>query len=137
MVTLTHDALVGGLGSARLDTGQTISAAQARRLACDAGLIPAVLGRDGTVLDLGRRTRLFTAKQRLALGLTHRGCTATGCDYPPGLCHAHHDQPWSRGGPTDLANGRLLCPKHHRLAHDPAYDITHHPGGRVAFTRRE
>jgi hypothetical protein len=136
VVTMTLDTLLGGLKAAHLDTGQPLSPGAARRLACQAGIIPAVLGTDGTLLDLGRQTRLFTTKQRIALGLTQRGCTAEGCDYPPGLCHAHHDQPWTRGGKTDLANGRLLCPKHHRLAHDPTYTIAKLPGGKVAFTRR-
>jgi hypothetical protein len=43
-VTTTLDSLTTGLGTAQLSTGETITAAQARRLACDAGLIPAVLG---------------------------------------------------------------------------------------------
>ncbi len=136
VVTMTLDSLLGGLKAAHLDTGHPISAALARRLACDAGLVPAVLGTDGSVLDLGRRTRLFTAKQRIALGLEQRGCAAEGCDHPPGLCHAHHAVPWSLGGRTDLANGLLLCPKHHRIAHDAAYTQAKRPGGKVAFTRR-
>lgn len=55
---------------------------------------------------------------------------------PPALCHAHHDQPFSRGGPTDLANGRLLCPHHHRRIHDPAYESRPLPGGKVVLRRR-
>jgi hypothetical protein len=136
VVTMTLDTLLGGLKAAHLDTGQPLSPDAARRLACQAGIIPAVLGTDGTLLDLGRQTRLFTTRQRIALGLTQRGCTAEGCDYPPGLCHAHHETAWSRGGTTDQANARLLCPKHHRLAHDPTYTPTKLPGGKVAFTRR-
>jgi hypothetical protein len=128
--------LLGGLKAAQLDTDETISPGAARQLACQAGLIPAVLGTNGTLLDLGRQTRLFTTRQRIALGLTQRGCTTEGCDYPPGLCHAHHHHPWNRGGTTDLANARLLCPKHHRLAHDPTYTIAKLPGGKIAFTRR-
>ncbi len=47
----------GGGGSARyLGTdGKPISAATVRRLACEADLIPVVLGGDGQVLDLGHR----------------------------------------------------------------------------------
>ena len=51
-------------------------------------------------------------------------------------CHAHHDDPWSKGGLTDLANGRLLCPRHHRLAHDSRYAMTVHADNKVEFTRR-
>ncbi|WP_246861770.1 HNH endonuclease signature motif containing protein [Nocardioides sp. SYSU D00065] len=84
---------------------------------------------------MGRQVRLFTKHQRIALGLRDGGCTAEGCGTSASGCHAHHEDPWSRRGRTDLANGRLLCPRHHRLAHDARYAMTVH-GGRVAFTRR-
>ena len=44
------------------------------------------------------------------------------CETPPGLCHAHHDTPWSHGGRTNVDTGRLLCPHHHRRIHDPHYE---------------
>jgi len=135
VVTMTLDALLGGLKAARLDTGESISAGQARRLACEAGIIPAVLGGKSQVLDLGRTRRFHTGAQRIAKTLEQRGCTAEGCDWPPGLCHLHHPIPWSRGGGTDN-DGLLLCPRHHARAHDPTYTTTHLPGGKVTFTRR-
>jgi hypothetical protein len=52
------------------------------------------------------------------------------------MCHAHHDQPWSQGGRTDLKTGRLLCGHHHRRIHDPHYRTEHLPNGKVAFHRR-
>jgi hypothetical protein len=119
-VTITLHALLTGLGAATLPTGHQITAGEARRLACRADILPAILGTDSEVLDLGHARRLFTGPSRTALDLRDQGCTTLGCDLPPAVCHAHHDQPWSRGGPTNPANGRLLCPQHHRLAHDPA-----------------
>ncbi len=136
VVTIAFETLTGGLKAAHLDTGAVISAAQARRLACEAGLIPVVLGGQSQVLDLGRQTRFHTKAQRIAMGLRDGGCTAQGCDWPPGLCHAHHNIAWSQGGHTTVEDGRLLCPHHHTRAHDPAYETTHLPGGKVAFTRR-
>ncbi|GAA2141737.1 hypothetical protein GCM10009844_12380 [Nocardioides koreensis] len=136
VVTMTLETLMGGLASAALDTGAHISAGEARRLACEAGSIPAVLGGAGQVLDLGRKRRFHSEPQRIALGLRDGGCTTEGCDWPPGLCHAHHDPPWSAGGITDVDRGRLLCPHHHARAHDPTYRTTRLPGGKVAFTRR-
>jgi hypothetical protein len=136
-VTMTLHDLVGDTDTpATLDTGETITAGQARRLACEAGIIPAVLGTPSQVLDLGRRTRFHTQPQRTALQLRDRGCRAQHCDWPPGMCHTHHTIPWSQGGPTTVTGALLLCPRHHTLAHDRRYQIEHHPGGRISFTRR-
>jgi hypothetical protein len=138
VITMELAALMGGLKPAVLDTGETISAAQARLLACQASLIPLVLGTTKSeVLDQGRATRFFTRSQRIRLGYRDGGCTAEGCDWPPGMCHAHHDRTWVAGqGGTDTSNGRLLCPRHHARIHDSTYDTQHLPGGKIAFTRR-
>jgi hypothetical protein len=57
VVTVPYDVLRHELGIATLDTGDRITAEQARRLACDAQIIPAVLGGDGAILDLGHTTQ--------------------------------------------------------------------------------
>jgi hypothetical protein len=137
VVTLDHETLRTALGSAALSDGTTISAGQARRLACNAGIIPAVLGGTSAVLDLGREARLFTKAQRIAMGLRDKGCRAETCDRPPPWCEAHHDKdPWSKGGKTNLADGVLLCGFHHRLAHRTDYDHHRLPNGDIRFTRR-
>ncbi|MCK9824270.1 HNH endonuclease [Nocardioides cavernae] len=136
VITMTLEQLLGEHATALLDDGTRMSAAQARRLACEAGIIPVVLGTASQPLDLGRAARLFTKAQRIALGLRDGGCTAKGCETTASGCHAHHDDPWSRGGLTDLTNGRLLCPNHHRLAHDPRYAMTVHADNKVTFARR-
>ena len=116
VVTMTLVQLMAEHATALLDDGSRMTAGQARRLACEAGIIPAVLGTDSQPLDLGRTARLYSKAQRIALGLRDGGCTAKGCETTASGCHAHHDDPWSRLGLTDLTNGRLLCPRHHRLA---------------------
>jgi len=140
VVLLDYDTLLSGLGTARLDTGERISAGLARRLACQAGIIPAVVRRmiDGrsVVLDLGRKRRLHTEHMRIALAVEHGGCTAEHCDRPAGWCHAHHDVSWSAGGPTSVTNGRLLCSFHHHKAHSPGYTLERLPSGQVRFHRR-
>lgn len=136
VVTMTLEQLLAEHATALLDDGSRMSAGQARRLACEAGIIPAVLGSDSQPLDLGRAARLFTKAQRVALGLRDGGCTAKGCQTSASGCHAHHDDPWSRLGLTDLANGRLLCPRHHRLAHSSRYAMTVHADNKVSFARR-
>ncbi len=136
VVTTTLDDLRNGTGAATLDTGGEMTVAQARRLACEALIVPVVLGGQGQVLDAGESRRFYSATQRLAMGVRDRGCTARGCDWPPGLCHAHHNTRWVDGGRTDLRHGRLLCPHHHARAHDPAYQVTTHADHQVTFHRR-
>ncbi|MDO3398125.1 DUF222 domain-containing protein [Nocardioides sp. SOB44] len=136
VVTMTLDSLKDGLAAATLDTGDRISAATARRLACEAGVVPVVLGGHSQPLDVGRAKRYFTPAQRIAMGIRDGGCTARGCDAPPAMCHAHHDDPWSCHGHTDLARGRLLCPFHHRRIHDPEYEADIGGNNQVTFHRR-
>jgi hypothetical protein len=137
VVTMTLEQLLAEHATALLDDGTRMSAGQARRLACEAGIIPVVLGTGSEVLDLGRTSRFYSKAQRIALGLRDGGCTATGCETTASGCHAHHDDPWAHGGPTDLAKGRLLCPHHHRLAHDSRYLTTIHADNTVSFARRQ
>jgi hypothetical protein len=137
VVTIDLDTLTGKLQRAGvLDTGDRISPGEARRLACTARIIPVVVNGKSEVLDVGRARRLFTRAQLLAMAIRDGGCVAEGCDWPPWLCHGHHWQRWTDGGATDLDNGGLLCPRHHARAHDPTYETTHHPGGKVSFHRR-
>lgn len=129
VVTIAIETLTGQLERAGviLDTDHRISPAEARRLACTAGIIPTVLGTTSAPLDLGRKTRLFTTAQRVAITLRDRHCTHPGCDTPAWRCEVHHDTPWSAGGPTDLANGRLLCPRHHHQHHRTQDQPTSYP----------
>lgn len=127
IMTMSLDALLGGLGPAALfDSGEQLSPAQARRIACDADLIPAVLGSDSRPLDVGRTQRLFTGPVRSALVLRDQGCAFPGCDATPGQCDAHHIQPWYLGGTTSLDNGVLLCRFHHQMVEpDPLRAAEH------------
>ena len=141
VVTMTLEQLLGATGVVTLDTGQQISAGEARRLAARHGVIPAVLGGPSVVLDLGRKQRLFTRSQRLALRIQHRTCTAAGCQIPAAWCQAHHKLGWhpkrpgQNPGRTDLANGTLLCGRHHRLVDNPGYGTTYKPDGTTLITR--
>lgn len=120
IVTIGLDDLAQGVGCGDLATGGRISVGEARRLACTAGIVPAVLGGKSEPLDLGRARRLFSGAQRKALVIRDRQCRAEGCTIPAAWCEAHHaGQPWAHGGRTDLAEGVLLCSWHHHRAHDP------------------
>ncbi|MEU0312456.1 DUF222 domain-containing protein [Nocardioides sp. NPDC006273] len=136
-VTMSVEDLRKDLGTAALGfDGDKITAAEARRMACNADLIPVVLGTGSEILDFGRTTRLAHPVQHRALRLRDKCCQAEDCDAPAAWTEAHHLKPWSQGGRTDLANMVLLCPSDHRRIHDPNYDYERLPDGRIRFTRR-
>lgn len=118
-VTMSFEVLKGALqGVGRTFTGEGLTPGQVRRMACEADLVPVVLGADSEVLDLGREVRLATPAQHKSLWLRDGGCTFPGCSIPATWCDAHHVSWWQRGGRSDIANLALLCGRHHTLVHD-------------------
>jgi hypothetical protein len=101
-----------------------VPVATARRLACTARIVPAVLGSMGEVLDLGRHRRLASPAQRLAALTEYGGCAFPGCDRPIQWCELHHLHPWENGGPTDHGNLVPLCGRHHHLVHEGGWTIS-------------
>ena len=104
-------------GIGRTTDGDHLDAGTLRRLACDADLIPAVLGTESEPLDVGRAKRLFTGGLRTAVIHRDQHCTFPGCERPPDWCEAHHVKPWWAGGKTTLTNAALLCARHHTIVH--------------------
>ena len=121
VVTLNYDQLRAQAAGAGLIGDEPLSAADLRRLCCDADLIPAVLGAAGEVLDVGRSARLVTPAIRTALTLRDGGCVFPGCQARAIGCDAHHCRPWWAGGLTALWNLCLLCPQHHALVEPAKY----------------
>jgi len=125
-ITVTID--LDDLRSATADAiGRTVysgglSAATIRRLACDANIIPLVLGSNSEPLDVGRRVRLVTGAMRRALDARDRGCVV--CGAPPVMCDAHHLISWLDGGDTKVSNLALLCRRHHTDLHRGRWHIT-------------
>jgi hypothetical protein len=56
-LTVSFDDLRGGTGFATTDTGEDLPPETVRRMACDADIIPVVLGAPSEVLDVGRQMR--------------------------------------------------------------------------------
>jgi HNH endonuclease len=78
-----------------------------------------VIGTDGEILDLGTKVRLFPAHLKQALLVAARGrCEVQGCDAPFSWLQADHIEPASRGGPTSVANGQILCDPHNKAKRD-------------------
>ncbi len=105
---------VQGLGGIEPET--------ARRLACDADLIGALVDTHGEVLALGRTRRLVSRAQRRALMIRDGICQFSGCHQIRHL-QAHHIVAWSNGGPTDLDNLILLCAFHNTAVHEGGMSI--------------
>ncbi len=95
----------------------------ARRLACDAEIIPAVLGARGEVLDLGRKTRTVPLALRRAVILRDRHCAHPGCRRRARRCQVHHIQHWADDGETCLENCVLLCAYHHSVIHHSGWEV--------------
>ena len=92
-------------------------------LACNGRLRRLLLDDHGAVLHLGRGVRLATAAQRYALYGRDIGCVIPGCGVPGDLCEVHHVVAWADGGPTDIDNLVLTCPRHHIEITDGTWGI--------------
>jgi hypothetical protein len=105
----------------------------ARRLACDAEIIPALLGSRGEVLDIGRKTRTIPHALRRAVVLRDRHCAHPGCRRRARRCQVHHIIHWADDGETCLENCVLLCSYHHQLIHHSGWEV-HMIDGLPSFT---
>ena len=99
-----------------------LSPATARRLCCDASLVPVLEDASGNVLNIGRKTRAIPPSIRRALQIRDHGCRFPGC-CESRFVDAHHVQHWCDGGETRLDNLVLLCRHHHRLLHQDGYKM--------------
>jgi hypothetical protein len=131
-----RDPLAAGKSCHGTLNGQPITPAAARRLACDAGIIPAVLGGAGEILDLGRTTPTWSTAQRRAAALRDGGCGWPDCTTELSRCQLHHIKHWvAHHGPTDLANSVYLCRFHHWLVHHTTWTIARNPAGTIEIQR--
>ena len=122
VVTIGLDVLQGRCRGAGLTmAGEILTTDTVRRMACDAQLIPAVLGTNAEVLDQGIARRLFDRAQIRHLWLRDGHCTFPRCSKPAAWTDAHHLVHWLDGGPTDISNAALLCRAHHTVVHRERY----------------
>lgn len=114
-------------GICRTSHGADLAPETARRLACEADIIPAVLDGPSVPLDVGRAKRLATMHQRRALEAVHDTCAIPECDVGFTRCVIHHLNPWEHGGPTDLHNMVPLCNAHHHAVHEGGWTVSLDP----------
>jgi hypothetical protein len=123
VVTVPAGTLAAGIGGhpgvdvGQLPDGWPVSTLTAQTVACDADVVPILIGADGEPLDVGNTVYLFPPKIRQAIISRDRRCTFPGCGAPPAWCQIHHLQGFRVGGPTSARNGALLCGRHHRHVH--------------------
>ncbi|HEY2222642.1 DUF222 domain-containing protein, partial [Actinomycetospora sp.] len=89
-VTIPLNWLREQTGHALLDSGRPLDPATARRLACDANIIPTVLGTRSEPVELGRAAYVVTEALRRLLIIRDRGCAHPGCRRRANRTHAHH-----------------------------------------------
>ncbi|MEZ5142893.1 MAG: DUF222 domain-containing protein [Acidimicrobiales bacterium] len=92
---------------------------------CDCWVGRVALRGRSEVLDMGRRSRVWSDAQRRAIVARDRHCTHRGCTRGPAWCDIHHVVDWDDDSPTDVANGTLRCRWHHTWHH------LHHPRRRA------
>ena len=121
IVSVEYDTLTGQLNNAGLIDGTPIDIDDLRHIACDAGIVPAIFAGNGQPMFLGRKQRAVTHAQKLALYARDKQCI--GCGMRASACDAHHVIWWDVGGPTDITNLVLLCPKCHKKVHRHGYAV--------------
>ena len=108
---------------ANLDDGTWIAPETWRRVACDCALDLVKVDQDGTVLDVGRRTRTIPPALARALDVRDAGrCRFPGCTHRRFL-DRHHVKHWSNDGETKLDNLLTLCTAHHQLVHEGGWSV--------------
>ena len=118
-------------GTSILANGKHVSAETARRIACDAGKVVMTHAPDGSVVDVGRKTRTIPPAIRRALDHRDEGCRFPGCGLK--FCDAHHIDHWANGGETKLDNLILLCRRHHRALHEAQFKVKRLADGELRF----
>lgn len=133
-VVVEASSLAGGadedrkdMAECRVQNGPGLAVETARRIACDAAVVPVTEDSEGRILDVGRRHRFPNRALKRALRRRDGHCQFPGC--PSTRVHAHHVRHWSAGGVTSLDNLVSLCSFHHRRVHEGGYRLLLDDGG--------
>lgn len=114
-----------------------VDAATARRLVDERGadLRTVILDDTGTVVGVGRRSRLAPGWLRDAQLALHDTCSAPGCQVAARRCDSDHAMPWvahhrdDPPGRTDVEQLAPLCPSHNRAKERDGWRVTQAPDG--------
>ena len=124
MVMIDHTSLKDGHGVAGFGPDGLITASDARRLACNANIIPIVLGGKSEILDLGRTGACSTHPNAKPWPSATVVCRAQGCQIPaamvrstsltrtPGPKAAKQTSPTGNSSATSTTNEPTTPPTH-------------------------
>ena len=76
----------------------------------------------------------WTEAQRRYLCARDRICRFPGCRVAAERCELDHILPFSSGGATDVDNGLAVCKRHHRVKHQPDWNLRRFADDRVEWT---
>ena len=124
-------ALEGKDGRLQIEGGPTIPVETAQRMWCDATYL-GILERDGSILEVGSKTRGISLRTRRALLARDESCVWPGCTNRR-YVEAHHIHWRSEGGDHRLVSLALLCWFHHRKLHNGKFEMVRLEGGRFQF----
>jgi hypothetical protein len=123
-VMVKKSDLEHGTGHGLLEnTLEPVSIATVERHICESGILSIQIDDEDNSMNVGREKRLFQHRQRIALAARDGGCMHPDCDRPASWAEAHHINPWSAGGKTDLADGILFCRRHHLDLHNNGWSV--------------
>ena len=114
---------------AEIPGGDRLPPSVLEELACNAAITPAIYNTRGALLWQGHSKRTATSTQLKALKALYGGCFACGADFD--MCQAHHVQPVSEGGPTNVDNMVPACWGCHNKIHYFNWQIHGPPGKRT------
>ncbi len=120
-----------GAPAGAIEWSQPINAEVVRRIACDCAMTRVLLDGRSEPINVGRCTRTFPPAMMRALAVRDKHCRFPGCDRPPAWCDGHHLIHWIDGGETSVANGCLLCRRHHRFVHELGWELRWGAAGEI------
>jgi hypothetical protein len=135
--TTLHDVVIGTTPPVerfrdvvcRTQSGHDLDLTDAAAIALWGHIRRVVHNSADVIVNMGRKSRLFTGSAREAALLLHAYCIWPGCNRPITACQVDHAIAWRHHGTTDNDNADPLCHTHHPLKETGNYSIRRMPDG--------